>query len=449
MLPLTNPSERRIFSVSEITRDLKMLIEDSFASVWLRGEISNFKSYASGHFYFTLKDAGAQLAAVMFKGHNQFLKFLPEDGMGVIVHGRITIYEAQGRHQILVDHIEPDGVGALQTAFEQLKKKLATEGLFAAERKRPLPFLPRTVGLITSLHGAAIHDILSVLRRRYRNIGILIYPVKVQGDGAKEEIVRALDYFSTTRTADVVIVGRGGGSIEDLWAFNEEAVARAVACSVVPVISAVGHETDFTICDFVADLRAPTPSAAAELCVPRKADLTATLTNLQSRLELASHNHLERLRKHVSHLVRRIPSPIKLWDRWRLKLGDLEDRLFQNVTLFLRRKSYDVAELKIRLPDPSMALGESRRVLDRHKSTLIHYFEKYLDTQGHRIDSFKIKLELLSPKNILRRGYLIARKPNDGIVARKSDLAAGDTLELLFFDGSVSVLVKLGEDGGR
>ena len=266
---------RRIYSVAELSLEIRNLLERQFPDVWVTGEVSNLRAAGSGHLYFTLKDETAQLRAVCFRNQARYLKFKPQDGLAVIARGRLSVYEARGEYQLYVEFLEPAGLGALQLAFEQLKQKLAAEGLFDPARKKPLPMLPRVIGVVTSPTGAVIRDILRILHRRFRNINVLIYPVKVQGEGAAQEIAQGIEYFNRQAPVDVMIVARGGGSLEDLWAFNEEVVARAIAASKIPVISAVGHETDFTIADFVADLRAPTPSAAAELVVRRKQDLAA------------------------------------------------------------------------------------------------------------------------------------------------------------------------------
>src|SRR5579863_5086030 len=276
--------QRKIFRVSELSREIRNRLERDFPDLWVTGEISNLRSAPSGHYYFTLKDQNAQLRAVCFRGQARYLKFKPEDGLSVIARGQLTIYEARGEYQLVVEFLEPAGLGALQLAFEQLKANLAGEGLFEAARKKPLPVLPRTIGVVTSPTGAVIRDILRVLKRRFRNMNVLLYPVKVQGEGAAKEISEGIEYFNRHTLVDVMIVARGGGSLEDLWAFNEEVVARAIASSKIPVISAVGHETDFTIADFVADLRAPTPSAAAELVIQAKSELLQQLDSLFSRL---------------------------------------------------------------------------------------------------------------------------------------------------------------------
>lgn len=439
---LPQPAERRVYSIGEITRELKNLLERQFSAVWLRGEISNFRPYpASGHFYFTLKDADAQISAVMFKGCNRFLKFKPEDGMAVMAHGRLSVYEAQGRHQIIVDHLEPDGVGALQVAFEQLKKKLGDEGLFDPKRKRALPFLPVTVGIVTSTQGAALHDMKTVLQRRFPNVNILVYPVRVQGEGAGAEIAAGVDFFSRTRSADVVIVGRGGGSIEDLWAFNEERVARAVAACRVPVVSAVGHETDFTICDFVADVRAPTPSAAAELCVPVRAELVVRVDSLQGRAEAAARRCILDGGRRLAELKRRIPAPDKLWQEQKQTLDDLVEHLTQSAVLLIRERRRDVAESRARLISPAGLVREAEAHLTSGVQALKSAHAVFMTGRRHAYERLNLKLNMLSPKNVLQRGYAVVRRPGGRVVPRSAGLKAGEALRVLFADGETAVTV--------
>ena len=362
----------KIFSISELTKQIRSLLETSYAEVWVAGEISNFKAHTNGHFYFTLKDDKAQINAVMFRGSNSRLAFRPEDGMKVVCHGRLTVYEARGQYQIVVDHIEPKGIGALQMAFEQLKKKLGKEGLFEAARKRPLPFLPKKIGVVTSPTGAAIRDILNILRRRHPGVAVLLVPVKVQGDGAKEEIAEAIGLLNAREDIDVMIVGRGGGSIEDLWAFNEEIVARAIFSSKIPVISAVGHEIDFTIADFTADVRAPTPSAAAELVVPRKQDLEASLQNMRERLMQA-----------VS----------KDFPQWMMRVDQLTERLGRGL---------------------QVGLGKREETMKRLMSNLDH----------------------LSPLHILGKGYSLVQKAGSAMPVKKATaLNKGDDLQITFSEG--------------
>src|SRR5271155_1041866 len=309
--------ERRIWKVSELTERISRLLEGAFPDIWVEGEVSNYHAAQSGHLYFILKDAGSQMRCVCFRDQVRGLKFRPEDGLHVTVRGSLGVYEPRGEYQVSVSHIEPVGLGALQLAFEQLKKKLQEEGLFDAARKKPLPILPRCIGVVTSPTGAAIRDILRVLKRRFANVHVQIYPVKVQGEGAAAEVVAALRHFNRAKLADVVIVARGGGSLEDLWAFNEEIVARAIAASEIPIITGIGHEIDFTIADFVADLRAPTPSAAAEIVV-------------RSRQEFERHiaEHL----RHVSQRMRYLVSERKH------RVRDLQvHRGFRQIEVLVRR----------------------------------------------------------------------------------------------------------------
>lgn len=392
----------RIYSVSELTAELKALLENTFTGVWVEGEISNFKHHTSGHMYFTLKDDRGQLRAVMFRGSNRGLQFRPEDGLAVIVFGNVTIYEPRGEYQIYVEYMDPKGLGALQLAFEQLKTRLEAEGLFDPARKRPIPLLPRKIGLVTSPSGAAIRDILQIIHRRFANVQVLIFPVRVQGEGAAAEIVEGIESLNKRGDLDVLIVARGGGSIEDLWAFNEEVVARAIYASQTPVISAVGHETDFTIADFVADVRAPTPSAAAELVISRKAELSQRVDDLFSRLV----NHMryraersgERLRSLERHL--RLLSPLERVKRQRE-----------------------------RLRDGALALQSSMS----HRLAL---WRGDLRTAAARLDS-------LSPLAILARGYSVCRRlPDLSILTRAASVAEGERVEVLLHQGGLICRVE-------
>lgn len=392
----------RIYSVSELTAELKALLENTFTGVWVEGEISNFKHHTSGHMYFTLKDDRGQLRAVMFRGSNRGLQFRPEDGLAVIVFGNVTIYEPRGEYQIYVEYMEPKGLGALQLAFEQLKTRLEAEGLFDPARKRPIPLLPKKIGLVTSPSGAAIRDILQIIHRRFANVQVLIFPVRVQGEGAAAEIVEGIESLNKRGDLDVLIVARGGGSIEDLWAFNEEVVARAIYASQTPVISAVGHETDFTIADFVADVRAPTPSAAAELVISRKAELSQRVDDLFSRLV----NHMryraersgERLRSLERHL--RLLSPLERVKRQRE-----------------------------RLRDGALALQSSMS----HRLAL---WRGDLRTAAARLDS-------LSPLAILARGYSVCRRlPDLNILTRAASVAEGGRVEVLLHQGGLICRVE-------
>lgn len=342
----------------------------------IRGEISNFKLHYSGHMYFTLKDEQSTIRAVMFKSSNYKLKFKPENGMKVIAQGRISVYERDGQYQLYVENMQPDGIGALHIAFEQLKKKLEAEGLFDSERKKSLPKFPKRIGVVTSATGAAIRDILNVLKRRYPAAEVLLYPVLVQGEQACFEIVEGIQYFNDTKSVDVIITGRGGGSIEELWAFNEEIVARSIAASQIPVISAVGHETDFTIADFVSDVRAPTPSAAAELAVPSQYELRDKVQGLQSRLIYALNNRLESRR---------------------LKL----ERLMQSTAF----------------RNPLDNISQSRLRLDEMGKDLLKNMLYQLKNQREQLASLCGKLDALSPLSVLSRGYAIV-KTSDGQIIR-------------------------------
>src|SRR5919106_1298595 len=298
-------AERTILTVSEVTERIKIVLEDTFFDIWVEGEISNLRTPSSGHTYLTLKDEHSQLRAVLFKMQRRYLRFDPKDGMLVIARGRISLYEPRGEYQLVIDYMEPKGIGALQIAFEQLKARLAQAGLFDVTRKRPLPMLPRCLGIVTSPSGAVIRDILQILRRRFANLHVCVYPVRVQGDGAAAEIARGIEALNRYTGVDVIIVARGGGSLEDLWAFNEERVARAIAASPVPVISGVGHEVDFTIADFVADVRAPTPSAAAEMVVATTSEFRTRIDRLAGRLRGAARAHVDQRRSRVHALVSR------------------------------------------------------------------------------------------------------------------------------------------------
>ena len=300
---------RYILTVSELTRQIKGLLEERFSEVWVEGEISNLRNHPSGHLYFTLKDDFSQIRAVLFRMQARSVRFLLEDGLHVVCRGRVSLYEKRGDYQLILESIEPRGVGALQLAFLQLKERLEKEGLFRPEHKKSLPMLPQRVGVITSPTGAVIRDILHILNRRFGNLHILLYPVRVQGEGAWREVAEGIDYFNRQKNADVLIVGRGGGSMEDLWPFNEEGLARAIYRSKIPIISAVGHETDYTISDFVADLRAPTPSAAAELVVRDKREISNTLHVLGYRLENQMVQRLQERRTHLNHLEKVLGTP--------------------------------------------------------------------------------------------------------------------------------------------
>ncbi|HEX5474355.1 MAG TPA: exodeoxyribonuclease VII large subunit [Vicinamibacterales bacterium] len=439
-------AERRIFTVSELSAAIRALIETRFDEVLVEGEISNCRVWNTGHMYFTLKDGDAQIKAVMFRSSLRYLRFQPDDGLHVVARGRLSVYEPKGEYQIVCEHLEPRGFGALQLAFEQLKKKLQAEGLFDSARKRPLPALPRRIGIVTSLDGAAIRDILKVLRRRHPNAQIVIRPARVQGEGAAEAIARGLRAIAKVPGVEVVIVGRGGGSIEDLWAFNEERVARAIAACPVPVISAVGHEVDVTIADFVADLRAPTPSAAAELVVAAKDEFCGRIDRLAARLRAAAHAQLQRRRQTVHALTSRRglaawPARLLLRGRHAAELthqlrtavvGAVGARARQHRALRRRLESQDLrrrlAAMQARLvaADGGLAAAIGGR---RHRA-------------DRRFRGLAGRLETLSPLAVLGRGYAVCwTADRRAIVRRASAVAPGDTVHLTLHEGELDCRV--------
>jgi exodeoxyribonuclease VII large subunit len=448
---MTQPSlnfapERKIYSVTELSLELKNLLEKQFPDVWVMGEVSNFRAAASGHLYFTLKDESAQLRAVCFRNQARYLKFKPQDGISVIARGHLSVYEARGEYQLYVEYLEPAGLGALQLAFEQLKGKLAAEGLFDLARKRPLPVLPRAIGIVTSPTGAVIRDMLRILRRRFPNMSVTLYPVKVQGEGAAEEIVEGIEYLSRHPALDVMIVARGGGSLEDLWAFNEESVARAIAASTIPVISAVGHETDYTIADFVADLRAPTPSAAAELVVHRKQDFVTELQNRARRMtqivrlklsearqlftELRMHRVFQTLATRLAERAQRVDDCVASLER------SLRVRLNAAWQEWLRASAgvvrYDFRRL----------LGLKRAALDEHLGRFDAEFRRYLTEQRNRLSQVKAILKERSPLTILQRGYSITRDGAGHIVRDAERVSIGDDVSIRLARGELGATVR-------
>jgi len=431
-------SDRKILTVSRLTTLIKGVLEENFEHVWVEGEISNLAIPVSGHLYFTLKDAAAQLRCVMFRASTRALKFRPKDGMGVLVRGRVSLFEPRGEYQLIVEYLEPQGVGALQLAFAQLKERLAKEGLFAEAHKKAIPKLPQRIGVVTSATGAAIHDILNVLNRRFANVEVLIYPVKVQGEGAAREIAQAVKDFNRYGNIDVMIVGRGGGSIEDLWAFNEEAVARAIYHSKIPVISAVGHEVDFTIADFVADLRAPTPSAAAELVVKSKAELVAELDTLFRRLSQGMKRSLGDYRGRVYLLTRSLKDPTMLLGHLAQRIDDLGGRLDFALSGELKRKSDMLAYLlnNLRLTNPALVVERERELLLSLFARGEHALHRTMERSREMMAINSGKLQALSPLQTLGRGYAIATLIPEGAMVKDSgQLSPGDSIDLKFHRG--------------
>ncbi len=403
---------RRAYTVSELSGELRGLLLENFTDIWVSGEISGTKLAASGHYYFTLKDQAAQLRSVCYKMTARYLKFKPQDGVAVLARGRLDLYDARGELQLVVESLEPQGHGALQFAFEQLKQKLAMEGLFESARKRPLPPLPERIGVVTSPTGAVIRDILEILERRCPGRHIRLYPAQVQGEGAAEQIASGIDYFSESGWAEVVIVARGGGSMEDLWAFNDERVARAIASCSVPVISAVGHETDFTIADFVADLRAPTPSAAAELVIATRASLLDRLEAGEAKLRQAARLTLALSGR---RLAIQIMEPARLHraiGRRMQRLDELDYRLRDSGRAAIDRRKRTLDDLRLRLGqmDVRLRLAEARRRLEASEAQLRQRMRLELTHAGAALAPLEAHLAQLSPLKILDRGYAIVER---------------------------------------
>jgi exodeoxyribonuclease VII large subunit len=422
---------RQILTVSELSATIRDVLETKFHTVWVEGEISNARLWNTGHLYFTLKDSGSQIKAVIFRSALRYLKFKPEDGLHVVARGKISVYDPKGEYQIICEHLEPKGLGTLQLAFEQLKKKLAAEGLFEAARKRPLPALPRRIGLVTSIDGAALRDMVRVLRRRYPNAHLIISPSRVQGEGAAGEVVRALKLVARVQHVDVVIVARGGGSLEDLWAFNDEALARAIAASPVPVISGVGHETDVTICDFVADLRAATPSAAAELVVRRKDEFFAQITRTCGQLEAALRNRLRRTESRLHALEARsgyAGFAGRLAFRGR-HASELTAALRHAAGHVIARRSRRHQHLRRSLDqfDPRHRLAAVRTRLVSRDAQLAAAARRRLGVLQSRFGGLAARIEGLSPLAVLGRGYSVTwDAARTRIIRDASTLNAGD-----------------------
>ena len=443
---LTNAGvTQKIFSVSELNAQIKMVLEDRFPFVWITGEISNLRMPASGHCYFTLKDELSQISAILFRGQQRHLKFEFEDGMNVIGLGRVGLYEPRGTYQIILEYLEPAGVGALQIAYEKLKAKLAEEGLFDERHKKPLPFLPRRIAVISSPTGAVVHDIIRVVQRRFWNASIQVIPVKVQGDGAELEITAALGILNEHGQADVAILARGGGSLEDLQAFNSESVARAIFASEIPVISAVGHETDYTIADFVADLRAPTPSAAAELVVPVKVELVQRCSELSMSLLASMQRHISRLRTRVEELGGRIADPKKRLQDCRLRLDDFSARLTRIMGLTLTSKADRLCSWsdRLHLASPGHSLAKLKKQVEKINHNLLISFAMLNKQKTSRLREQTAKLEALSPLAILERGYSITRTIPDAVLVRDSArVSLNQDLEVLLARGTLLCQVK-------
>lgn len=438
-------TEQTILTVSRLTGLVKDLLEDNFCQVWVEGELSNLAQPSSGHLYFTLKDSGAMLRCVMFRSSVKVLRFKLNEGMALIVRGRLSVYDQRGEYQLLVEYAEPKGLGALQAAFIQMKERLAGEGLFAAEHKRPLPAIPQRVAVVTSATGAAIHDILNVLGRRHAGVELLLYPVRVQGVEAADEIAAALDDLNRLQAADVIIVGRGGGSLEDLWAFNEEAVARSIFRSVIPVISAVGHETDWTISDFVADLRAPTPSAAAELVTVARKELRESVAALEHRLYQSTRAWLQLRQRYLEGLQRALHDPLQLLGYQAQRFDDLSTRLASGLRNLLTRRREQLARSEQRLGSlhPALQISRFRQQVQNLSEQIQYRTLQQLDYCGRTLGEETARLNVLSPLQTMARGFAVVERCKDGMIVRSTaEIEVGSQIRLRLHQGTARCLVE-------
>ena len=443
--------ERDIYSVSRLNQEARLLLEQGFPRIWLEGELSNVSRPSSGHLYFTLKDARAQIRAAMFRSRNQAIRFRPEEGLQVLVRGRISLYEPRGDYQLIVDQMEEAGDGALRRAFEELKRKLDAEGLFDAARKQPLPTLPSRIGVITSPSGAAVRDVISVLRRRFPAIPVLIYPVPVQGKEAGGEIANAIRLASRRAECDVLILTRGGGSLEDLWPFNEEVVARAIHDCRVPLVSAVGHEIDFTIADFVADRRAATPSAAAELVVPDQLEWLARLTQLSARLENRLRQLLSDDQRRMAWLEQRLQQlhPGQYLRQQAQRLDELEQRARLLIEIKFNRLQYSLKELNEELQrhSPTQLLGRLQLQQDLLAQRLGTAVLGLLAEKRRRLELACRSLDTISPLATLQRGYaIVSQLPERRILRQATSVKAGDRVEARLAEGTLVCTVDTTEN---
>jgi exodeoxyribonuclease VII large subunit len=436
--------QRKIYSVSELTNSIRSFLESKFPFVWISGEISNFKRPSSGHYYLTLKDKHAQISAVMFKSQNQQLKFKLENGLQINALGRLTVYPPYGNYQIILEYAEPEGLGALQLAFEQLKSRLSAEGLFDQKHKKSLPFIPEHISVITSPNGAVIHDIKNVLAARFAR-PIQLVPANVQGQRASNEIIHAIQMINLQKRSDVIIIARGGGSLEDLQAFNNEQLARAVFASKIPVVSAIGHETDFTIVDFVADFRAPTPSAAASSIVPERRELIRKLYTTNNALFQALANHIQYKRLSLSNLSSRLKTPKRLFEDIRQKLDMSTQHLVDQMNSKMIKAKEQLNNLKKRMivANPQNRVTAFRKELNWQTITLVKATQKIYDQRRARFKSLESQLTALDPYAILARGYSVTRKLSDNtIVKHTENLQPGQRLNIRLASGCIDVLIE-------
>jgi exodeoxyribonuclease VII large subunit len=442
---MQNNISHKIYTVSELNTEIRSLLENHFPFIWLSGEISNLRQPISGHYYFSLKDDSAQISAVMFRGQQKHLKFRPEDGMRVTGMGRLSVYEPRGTYQIILEYMDPSGIGALQVAFEKLKQQLADEGLFDPIHKKELPFLPQTICVLTSPSGAVIHDILHVINRRFPNVAVEVIPIKVQGDGAQNEITHGIKFLNERHTADVAILARGGGSLEDLQAFNSEAVARAIFDSQIPVVSAVGHETDYTIADFVADLRAPTPSSSAELIIPQKSELKRRLYDQSYGLKINFSNFINELKTDLDLISNRLIDPRKYISDLRLKIDDYTARIYQQIinSLNLNRERLGWWSERVDANSPANRVKFFNNILEQTIYNLLKTYNLYIETKQAKLRECHVRLNGLSPVAILNRGYSITRTiPEAAVITDPALVSIHQDIEVMVAKGRLLCRVK-------
>jgi exodeoxyribonuclease VII large subunit len=439
------PPERRVWKVRDLVAAVRSHIEREYSDAWVEGEISNFRAPDSGHLYFTLKDGNAQIRTVMFRTSARLLRFRPADGLQVVVRGRVTVYEDRGELQISAEYIEPKGAGSLQLAFEQLKAKLDAEGLFAAERKKPIPTLPSRIGIVTSAQAAALRDILNVLERRHHSVNVLIYPAQVQGEAASHEVAAGVRFFNQHDNVDVIVVARGGGSAEDLASFNNEALARVVAASEIPIISAVGHETDFTVVDFVADLRAPTPSAAAELVIRSRQEVDDHAAALGERLSRAMRYRLLMGRQALTELAQHgaFARMMEVIRQRQQKLDDLTHRmeLAERQRLEQLHRRWEMISAAVRHYDLRRVLSGVRKELESGTSALVSAMRNVLLQHRVRSERLQTALESLSPVAILERGYALVFDSQGKLLKDVRGLSLGDQISARLAHGEIHAAV--------
>ncbi len=436
--------ERQVFTVAEVNAAIRSLLDENFQNIWISGEVSGTKISTSGHCYFTLKERDSQLSCVCYRQSFRYLRCKPQDGLHILARGRVDVYEQRGQYQFLVEAIEPQGYGALQLAFEQLKKKLTLEGLFEASRKRPLPKYPQRIGIVTSPTGAVISDFIEIVSRRFPGLHLRLYPAQVQGEGAVQEVIRGIQYFSASGWAQVVVIARGGGSLEDLWTFNEEAVARAIVSCAVPVISAIGHETDFTIADFVADLRAPTPSAAAEMVVCTRQELLDRISGIEHKVTQMVRYRIamldRRLRQQgidraLSVLHRAIGRRLQQMDDHEYRMREVLRQAIES-----RKRRLQDLERRLRVFDLRPRLAQDRRRMEAAQLAATHAIQLRLSEHRRKFETCAAKLQHLSPLRILERGYAIVIGPTGEVLTRPAE--PGSEVRIRLAEGEMLAEVR-------